>query len=142
MISRRHFMLAAGGAGLVAVMRPAAAAELAFPDLYAREDELSATTLGLAGQSIEMVGYMAPPLKAEADFFVLTQVPMSVCPFCETEAQWPNNIVLVLTDDLIQVQPYNRPIRVWGTLETGFQRDEETGFVSLVRLTGAAFERL
>ena len=26
-------------------------------------------------------------------FFVLTSMPMAVCPFCETEAQWPDDIV-------------------------------------------------
>ena len=63
---------------------------------------------------------MAPPLKAEATFFVLTSMPMAICPFCETEAQWPDDIVLVLTDEPISAVPFNRPIRVSGTLETGF----------------------
>lgn len=144
MITRRTLFAGAAATGLVSGIRPAFASttELPFRGLYAREDELSQTTLDLAGSAVEMVGYMAPPLKAEAAFFVLTQVPMSVCPFCETEAQWPNNIVFVRTADTVAVQPYNRPIRVWGTLETGFERDEETGFLSLLRLTGAEFERV
>jgi hypothetical protein len=142
MITRRLLLAGAAGGFLSTRTASATTSELAFQDLYEREDELSRTVLGLAGEEVEMVGYMAPPLKAEADFFVLTQVPMSVCPFCETEAQWPANIVLVLTEEVITAQPYNRPIRVRGRLETGFERDAETGFVSLLRLSGASFERI
>ena len=98
--------------------------------------------VSLTGQPVEMVGFMAPPLKAESNFFVLTSMPMAVCPFCETEAQWPDDIVLVITDDIFSAVPFNRPIRVHGTLETGFVKDEETGFVSLIRLVDAEYERL
>jgi hypothetical protein len=69
-------------------------------------------------------------------------MPMAVCPFCETEAQWPDDIVLVITDEPISAVPFNRPIRVRGTLATGFAKDPETGFVSLIRLVDAEFERL
>ena len=88
-----------------------------------------------------MVGYMAPPLKAEAKFFVLTRTPLSVCPFCESEAQWPDDIVLVLMDDVLSATPFNVRIRVSGRLDVGFEKDEQTGFVSLIRLEAAEFER-
>ena len=46
-----------------------------------------------------MRGFMAPPLKAEAKFFVLTEIPMSICPFCSSDADWPDNIVVVYLDE-------------------------------------------
>lgn len=45
-------------------------------------------------------GYMAPPLTPTIRFFVLTEVPMSVCPFCSSDADWPDNIIVVKVDDL------------------------------------------
>lgn len=141
MITRRHILALAGGATLLALSRPASAAtELAFADLYESDAVLSNKTLASSGTDVTMVGYMAPPLKAEASFFVLTSMPMAVCPFCETEAQWPDNIVLVLTGQPVEAVSFNRPIRVRGTLETGFVKDEGTGFVSLIRLVDARYE--
>lgn len=119
-----------------------AATELTFGDLYAGDAILADKCKALSGQPVEMTGFMAPPLKAEASFFVLTSMPMAVCPFCETEAQWPDDIVLVMTDEPVSAVPFNRPIRVRGTLQTGFAKDAETGFVSLIRLVDAEFERL
>jgi hypothetical protein len=143
MMKRRDVLaLGAAAAFFVPLARSAfAATPLAFAELYERDAQLSAAALGLTGSSVEMTGYMAPPLKAEANFFVLTATPMATCPFCETEAQWPDDIVLVLTARLVGAVPFNRPIVVRGTLATGFEVDPETGFVSLVRLTNASFER-
>jgi hypothetical protein len=118
-----------------------AAAALGFDDLYERETVLTERVKALDGQPVQMRGYMAPPLKAEATFFVLTRTPMSVCPFCETEMQWPDDIVLVLTEDVTSVAPYNVPIIVTGELDLGFEKDPETGFVSLIRLQRARYER-
>jgi hypothetical protein len=119
----------------------AEAANLGFDDLYERETVLTERVKALDGQPVQMRGYMAPPLKAEATFFVLTRTPMSVCPFCETEMQWPDDIVLVLTEDVTSVAPYNVPIEVTGELDLGFEKDPETGFVSLIRLKRARYER-
>lgn len=142
MIKRREFLALGAAASFLPMARRAfAATPLAFAELYEREAQLSATALGLSGAAVEMTGYMAPPLKAEAAFFVLTATPMATCPFCETEAQWPDDIVLVLTPGLVTAVPFNRPILVRGTFETGFSVDPETGFVSLVRLRNASFER-
>jgi hypothetical protein len=145
MISRRRAILsalAAAAAGALSSQSTAIAAEkVGFDDLYEREAVLTVKLQALNGQQVEMVGYMAPPLKAEARFFVLTRTPLSVCPFCESEAQWPDDIILVLLDDMLSATPFNVRIRVFGRLDVGFEKDEETGFVSLIRLESAEFER-
>ncbi len=91
--NRREFVL--GAATLVLAFGSdgaLAATELTFGDLYAGDAILADKCKALSGQPVEMTGFMAPPLKAEASFFVLTSMPMAVCPFCETEAQWPDDI--------------------------------------------------
>jgi hypothetical protein len=144
MITRREALLLTAGfaAGLPSSSRAETDAKLAFNELYEAETELTAKVRSMSGKRVVMQGFMAPPLKAKAKFFVLTSLPMSTCPFCETEAQWPDDIVLVLTDTTIIAAPFNRPIRVSGTLETGFAKDPGTGFVSLIRIVDAAYERL
>src|SRR5690606_38848822 len=124
---------------------PAAAAipALTFDDLYGSVGVLGLTfsdkVKQLAGETVTMRGFMAPPLKAEAAFFVLTEIPMSICPFCSSDADWPDNIVVVYLDaKQTFVQP-NTVIEVRGTLEYGSWTDAETGFVSLLRLRGARF---
>ena len=81
-----------------------------------------------------MAGYMAPPLTPTVRFFVLTEVPMSVCPFCSSDADWPDNIIVVKVNEDITALPYDVPITVTGILEMGSETDEETGFVSQVRI--------
>jgi len=143
MLSRRSLLL--GGLGLAATPLQIASAiartPVAFDELYERETVLTSKLQALNGQDVEMIGYMAPPLKAEAKFFVLTSMPLSFCPFCETEAQWPSDIVLVLLDDVLSAVPFNVRIRVSGTLDLGFEKDEGTGFVSLIRLRDASYKR-
>lgn len=142
-LNRRGFVVGTATLLLAATSASAVAAtELTFGELYAGDAVLADKCRALSGSPVEMTGFMAPPLKAEASFFVLTSMPMAVCPFCETEAQWPDDIVLVLTDEPVSAVPFNRPIRVRGTLETGFEKDPDTGFVSLIRLVDAEFERL
>ena len=146
MITRRSFVQAAAvSPAAIAWLVPARASNVVpidFDDLYERETVLTAKLQALDGQTIEMLGFMAPPLKAEARFFVLTRSPMAVCPFCETEMQWPDDIVLVLTDEPISAAPYNVRIRVTGRLDLGFEKDPETGFVSLIRLESAEYDRV
>lgn len=140
----RRTLLAAGLLLPLAGLRPAFAAptQLKFRDLYQRGRDLTPLSAGLAGQQVTMVGYMAPPLKPEINFFVLTKLPMSTCPFCETEAQWPDDIVLALTDRPVDPVRYTDLIRATGTFETGFETDPETGFVSFLRLRGTRYEKL
>lgn len=135
----------AAGAILARATRAGAAAAptpLKFRDLYVRGNELTEKARSLEGKPVEMIGYMAPPLKPEVRFFVLTKLPMSTCPFCESEAQWPDDLVLALSDAPLNVVRYTDLIRVQGTFETGFRTDPETGFVSFVRLLSVKYSTL
>lgn len=110
-------------------------------DLYDRDMSFSELAQSLEGKRVAVSGFMAPPLKAESSFFVLTKIPMSVCPFCETEAEWPDDILAVYTKRTLRVVPFNVPIITEGTLELGTFVDEETGFLSRVRLADAIYRR-
>ncbi|MDR1376077.1 MAG: hypothetical protein LBJ22_01085, partial [Synergistaceae bacterium] len=63
-----------------------AAQALRFDEMYGGVSSLgivlSDRLQSLAGQTVVMEGFMAPPLKPTLSFFVLTRVPMSLCPFC------------------------------------------------------------
>lgn len=102
--------------------------------------QLSAKLENLKGKKVQINGFMAPPLKPTLNFFVLTKVPMSICPFCSTDADWPNDIVLVKLSKPVTALPFDRPITVVGELEVGYQMDEETGFISLVRIVADTVE--
>lgn len=139
--SRRTFLRLAALAGLV---RPArAATQLTFDELYEAQSVLGLKFTGkvkaLSGSDVTMRGFMAPPLKAEAKFFVLTEIPMALCPFCSSDADWPDNIVVIYLDEKQTFVQANAPIDVEGTLEYGSWTDPETGFVSLLRLRHAQF---
>lgn len=140
-MNRRTFVI---GAGLVPVAaRFACASEgvMKFRDLYGRGGDLSEVAAARIGREIVVDGYMAPPLKALSRFFVLTKLPMSYCPFCESEAEWPENIVVVYTREVVEAVSYNALIVVSGTLDVGGWKDEETGFWSKVRILNAGFRR-
>jgi hypothetical protein len=115
-----------------------AAETLRFDEMYGKVSslgiELSEKLKSLEGKDIVMEGFMAPPLKPTLNFFVLTRVPMSICPFCSSDADWPWDIVLVYLEKPVTALPFDRPIRVEGRLELGTKIDQETGFVSLVRI--------
>lgn len=110
-------------------------------DLYNPDGSFSAYALEKADQRVLLEGFMAPPLKAESTFFVLTKIPMSVCPFCDDAADWPRDIVSIYARDIITVTPFNVPIEVEGTLKIGTYTDAELGFVSRVRVIEAAHWR-
>lgn len=118
-------------------------ASLGFKELYGKVSVLGLTfsdkVQSLADQQVSMRGFMAPPLKPEAKFFVLTEVPMSICPFCSTDADWPDNIVVVYLEEAQTFVQANAPIEVRGRLQVGSWMDPETGFVSLLRLVDATF---
>jgi len=85
-----------------------------------------------------MVGYLAPPLKAEAGFFVLCAQPVSICPFCQSDADWPQDIVVVYPQSGgWRFRSSAERVEVTGTLEVGGALDPRTGFVSQVRLVAA-----
>ncbi len=138
--------IAAAAALAVAMTLPVMAEDLSFDELYsgwsAEGLELSEKAASLEGQTVTMTGYMAPPLTPTIHFFVLTEVPMSVCPFCSTDADWPDNIIVVKLSEPVTALPYDAPIQVTGTLEIGSQVDEETGFVSQLRIAADDVEAL
>lgn len=102
---------------------------------------LSDKLVSLDGQQVVMEGYMAPPLKPELDYFVLTRIRLEFCPFCTSTADWPDDIALVyMQDESITVT--TRPIRLEGRLEVGASVDAETGMVSLVRIYAEEIEVL
>ena len=136
-ITRRSIFAAA--TVLVSPLPARAAARLDFRDIISGPQNISPTATAMAGNEVEMRGYMAPPLKSEINFFILTKLPAAVCPFCDSAAAWPDDIVLVQMARPIRAIDYDTLIRVTGTLETGEAADEATGFVSLVRLRNSRY---
>ncbi|MEM1128897.1 MAG: hypothetical protein AAGH83_00090 [Pseudomonadota bacterium] len=143
MPSRRRFLTTLAATPLVSLSAAAAQdaqdAPLKLRTLYNRDQSFSDLALSLEGTRLSVSGFMAPPLKAEAAFFVLTKMPMAVCPFCETEAEWPADILAVYTKRTVRVVPFNKRIEARGILELGSFRDVETGFLSRVRLADASY---
>jgi hypothetical protein len=126
---------------------PAAGAErVGFGEMYGGVSSLGLTLSeklkSLEGKSVIMEGFMAPPLKPTLNFFVLTRIPMSICPFCSSDADWPYDIVIVRLERPVTALPFDRPIRVEGVLELGSEMDPETGFVSLVRIRATRLEEV
>ena len=141
----RRALLGAPALLLPAAALAAAPERLGFDELYGAWSvtglRFSDKVKRLDGSSITMRGYMAPPLTAEAIFFVLTREPMALCPFCSSDAEWPPDIVVVyLRRRALPLDPSQR-IEVTGRLETGSWTDPESGFVSQLRLRDAAFAR-
>lgn len=119
------------------------AESLTFAEFYTstvRGLKFTPKLTSLVSKQVTVVGSMAPPLKAKGNFFVLTKDPVSLCPFCQSDADWPADILVVyLKQDVLFVQK-NRPLAVTGRLEIGSYTDPATGFVSQVRLMDAQFE--
>ena len=138
-LNRRHVAAVLAAAVLT---RPALAqTPLTFADIYLQRNEFPEKLRALERQPVTMRGYMAPPLKAEARFFVLTRMPMATCPFCGSETDWPDDIVVVTTPEPITPVPFNRPVVAAGVLELGSRTDPETGFLSRVRIVDGSFRR-
>lgn len=137
-VTRRSLI---GGMALsTAVGRAArAATPLRIRELFDDGAEFSARAQELAGKTVVMPGFMAPPLKPDVRFFVLTKLPMATCPFCSNEADWPNDIVVVQMRRRQGWVDFSRLIEATGTLSLGTEIDLETGFVSRVRLTAASY---
>ncbi len=137
---RRAVGLAVASAG---VGNRARAQDLSFAGLYgavtADGIQLTDAARRLVGGPVTIRGFMAPPLKAESDFFVLTRYPMSSCPFCSNAADWPVDIVFVRLGHMADALTASYAIAVTGTLDIGMQADPATGFVSLVRVIDATW---
>ena len=143
-MDRRRFVAATvASLALPALVRPALAEtpSLRFRDLYSRGMELAPQTAALDGTTVRITGYMAPPLKPEVGFFVLTKLPMATCPFCNDAADWPTDLVVAYARNPIEVVRFSTLITVEGRFETGFKTDAETGFVSYLRLMDVTYSR-
>lgn len=144
--TRRAFLsnsVLIGLASGLASLSPAlaqSAARLRFRELYGQRMVFTDKVKQLAGQRVIMRGFMAPPLKPDAMFFIMTKMPMAICPFCDNEADWPDDIVLVRLRQPFEAVRFNKRIEVSGTLEVGLETDPETGFVSLLRIVDAEFK--
>jgi len=138
-ISRRSILALALTAPFATAAR--ASENVTFADIAIADDKFTDKAKRLAGKAVEMRGYMAPPLKPEIEFFVLTSLPTAICPFCDAAAAWPDDIVLIFMSRPIRALAYDRLIKVSGTLEIGTDTDEGTGFVSRVRLRGSSYSR-
>ena len=146
--TRRRFLAAALVVAAWDAVRPAraqAVVPLTFDRLYAefgvRGLVFSDLVKSAAGKAVAITGYMAPPLKAEATFFVLTREPLAICPFCQSDADWPSDIVVVTMKDETPMVSAGTKVTVTGRLEVGSAVDPETGFVSQLRIVDAAFRR-
>jgi hypothetical protein len=117
-------------------------AELRFSEIYESVSVLgmkfSPKALDLNGQRVIMKGFMAPPLKPDLQFFVLTKTPVDICPFCNSDADWPADIVVVYLKGRIKYVQDGTPVAVEGRLEIGPRMDGETGFFSRVRIVEGA----
>ncbi len=117
---------------------------ITFDEFYGKASvlgfEFSGKVKALAGKTVKIRGFMAPPLKAESQFFVLTRTPMALCPFCSSDADWPEDILVVYLTKRQTFVQNSRQIQVEGILEYGSWTDPESGFVSLLRLRNARFD--
>ncbi|NLH80277.1 MAG: hypothetical protein GX458_05460 [Phyllobacteriaceae bacterium] len=145
-LSRRGFL----AASVLWASSPGAAwaeapTPLTFDGLYSefgvRGLVFSALVKASAGRRVAIVGYMAPPLKAEAAFFVLTREPLAICPFCQSDADWPSDIVVVRLAEASPIVSAGTRVTVTGRLEVGPAVDPDTGFVSQLRIVDAAYVR-
>lgn len=119
---------------------------LSFDSLYKSVGVLgtqySERAKALKGKEVRMRGYMAPPIKPESKFFVLTREPVSVCPFCASDAEWPVDIVVIYLKGTLGPVNFSQRIEVTGKLEMGSWTDPQTGFVSQVRIVDAEVYKL
>lgn len=140
---RRLLQGTVAAAGMLALHGVRAADDsLAFRELYEGGGilglNLTSKAKALAGRRVRVLGYLAPPLKPDVRFFVLTRAPVALCPFCNSDADWPSDIVVVYPTERPSWTQDGLPVAVAGTLELGSQVDRETGFVSLVRIVDAS----
>ncbi len=111
-------------------------------ELYRPDLSFSDLAKSLQGKRVVIQGFMAPHLKVESDFFVLSNSPVETCPFCESEDQWIDTIIFVRMKSRHESAGPGTLIQVAGVLEIGPQADAATGFVSRVRLVDASVRRL
>lgn len=145
-LNRRGVLAAAFAVASAALVRGArAGAAITFEGLYKSFGvlgyEFADGVRALAGQEVTMIGYMAPPLKPESTFFVLTREPLAICPFCQSDADWPLDIVVIYMDAATPLVSAGEKVAVTGRLAIGSWIDPETGFVSQIRIEKAQYHR-
>src|SRR5690606_11950304 len=90
-MNRRGFFATATGAAIAATVPlsglVAAEPQVRLRELYEKDMSFTPFALENAGRRVAIEGFMAPPLKADSNFYVLTNIPMAVCPFCSSEAE-------------------------------------------------------
>lgn len=141
--TRRHLLTLLPVLSLM-VARPghllAQDAPIRLRDLYNRD--MSFSDLALSHQGTASPSPVSWPRRSRpSNFFVLTKMPMAVCPFCEPGMPWPDDILAVYAKRVVNVLPFNVPIETTGVLELGDYVDPELGFYSKVRLTDATYSR-
>ena len=141
MLTRRTLLIAAAlGLGL---SKPVLAARrVRMFELYDDNNDFSPLAKELNGQRVAMQGFMAPHLKVDSDFFILSNTPVETCPFCASEGDWIDSIVFVRMRRKQEAVDPGAVIMVEGKLEIGPEKDPETGFFSKVRITDADFRRI
>ncbi|SIT12868.1 hypothetical protein [Paracoccus saliphilus] len=136
-MQRRNFLALALAAPTLTTRAFADEPQVRLRELYNKDMSFTEFATSNEGKRVAIEGFMAPPLKAESNFYVLTNRPMAVCPFCSSEAEWPNDILAVYAQRIVDVIPFNVKIVTRGTLELGTHTDPELGFVSRVRIVDA-----
>ena len=132
MITRR--MCSAAATLMPAVSAGAAAPCIRIFELYGEDDQFSPLAEQLKGRRVAVQSFMAPHLKVDSDFFILSNTPVETCSFCASEGDWIDSSIFVRMcrkQESLDPGPF---IVVEGTLEIGPERDQETGFISKVRL--------
>jgi len=140
-MQRRRFLVTMTAAAVSPLSAFGQEAPIRLRDLYNRDLSFSDLALANEGARVTIAGFMAPPLKADSKFYVLTKMPMAVCPFCEPGQTWPDDILAVYERRVVDVIPFNVPILTRGILELGDYVDPEFGFYSKVRIVEAVTER-
>jgi hypothetical protein len=140
-MNRRRILAMMPALAIARAARAATPGPVRLRELYNKDLSFSDLAQGAMGKRIAVSGFMAPPLRAESVFFVLTNRPMAVCPFCEPGMPWPDDILAVYARRIVDVVPFNVPILAEGILELGDHVDPELGFYSKVRLADATFAR-
>ncbi len=152
LLARRRFFAVAGGAAFAlsagsvpfGSARAATAPQVRIGDLYidpnAEDLEFSKVANDLNGKPVQVYGFMAPPLKPDLHFFVLASMPLNTCPFCDTAASWPSDILVVQLRHRQPVVGFDQALLVNGRLELGEAIDPDTGFVSRARIADAEYD--
>ncbi len=144
-LNRRKVLTALATLSASSVVRADDLEFLSFGGLYKSFGvlgyEFAERVRALSGKRVSMAGYMAPPLTAESTFFVLTREPLAICPFCQSDADWPVDILVVYLEQATPLVTAGAKVVVAGELEVGSWADPETGFVSQIRLRHAAYRR-